>query len=136
MLLQTNYTNDGVSGGGAIRVTGGTLTVESSSFSGNSVGIYGDGGAISSENSGNIRINNSVFDSNERIGNNNQYGGAISVKQPSVPNTSIEIANSIFTNNVLDATGSRTTGGAFRIYGTNNLTSALIDNVLFKGNKA
>lgn len=131
-----NYTNDGVSGGGAIRVTGGTLTVEGSSFTGNSVGATSDGGAISSEYSGNIRINNSVFDKNERIGNNNQYGGAISVKQPSVANTSIEITNSIFTNNVLDASGSWTTGGAVRIFGTNNLTSVLIDNVLFKGNMA
>ena len=58
-------------------------------------------------------------------------GGAISVKQPGVANTAIEITNSIFTNNVLDATG-----GAVRLYGTNNLTSVLIDNVLFKGNKA
>ena len=131
-----NYTNDGVSGGGTIRVTGGTLTVEGSSFTDNSVGAASDGGAISSEYSGNIRINNSVFDKNERIGNNNQYGGAISVKQPGVANTSVEITNSIFTNNVLDASGSWTTGGAVRIYGTNNLTSVLIDNVLFKGNKA
>ena len=131
-----NYTNDGVSGGGAIRITGGTLTVKGSSFTGNSVGGASDGGAISSEYSGNIRINNSVFDKNERIGNSNQYGDAISVKQPGVANTSIEITNSIFTNNVLDAGGTWSTGGAVRIFGTSNLTSVLIDNVLFKGNKA
>ncbi len=133
-IFENNYTNDGVSGGGAIRVTGGTLDVEKSKFFKNSVGATSDGGAISSEYSGNVRINNSIFDGNKRSGNTNQYGGAISVKQPGVADTTVSITNSIFTNNELTAAGNLSTGGAIRIYGTAQLKSVLIDNSLFKGN--
>ncbi|QIM16919.1 hypothetical protein G7067_11745 [Leucobacter insecticola] len=134
-IFTNNHTLDAVNGGGAIRITGGDLSVDHSSFTNNSSEGASDGGAISSQFSGSVRINDSVFDGNRRTGNNNQYGGAISVKQPGVPGSVVEITDSIFTNNVLSATGSWSTGGAVRIYGTTNLTSVLIDNSLFKDNK-
>lgn len=130
-----NYTTDGVNGGGAIRVTGGTLNIEGSTFTGNSVAPTSDGGAVSAENSGNVTINNSVFDKNERIGNQNQYGGALSIKNPGVAGTVISITNSAFTNNKNDATGNMTRGGAIQIFDqAAKLKSATIDNVLFKNN--
>ncbi len=131
-----NFTNDGVNGGGAIRTTGGALSVDKATFVKNHVGAYSDGGAISAENSGNVYINNSVFDGNERKGNNNQYGGAISIKQPSVANTTIVITNNVFKNNVLDATGPWTRGGAIHIYSSTKVNSVLIDRNLFENNKA
>ncbi|QIK61870.1 hypothetical protein G7068_00560 [Leucobacter viscericola] len=133
-VFETNHTGDGVSGGGAIRVTGGALEVDHSTFTNNSAAAGSDGGAISSEGSGNVRINDSVFDGNKRVGNQNQYGGAISVKQPGVADSTVEITNSIFTNNFSSASGNLSTGGAIRIFGTPNLKSVLIDNSLFRGN--
>lgn len=131
-----NYTTDGVAGGGAIHSNGGNITIEKSTFTQNSCATTSDGGAVAVQYGGSVYINESSFDGNTRIGNNNQYGGALSIKQPSVANSTIVIQNSSFTNNQVDASGSWTRGGAIHIYSTPQVASVLIDNVLFKGNSA
>ncbi len=132
----TNNFNNGdqsVSGGGAIRASR-DLWVENSTFIKNSAGAAADGGAISVEYGGNFYVNNSVFDQNERGSNQNQYGGAISIKQPGVAGTTITITNSSFTNNINRSGGSWGRGGAIHILANDKITNIKIDNVLFKGN--
>jgi LPXTG-site transpeptidase (sortase) family protein len=93
----------------------GTLTVNNSTFSGNSAKYFG--GGIFNENGGNITVNNSTFSGNSSIN-----GGGIYNQNGS--NTTVN--NSTFSGN-----SARMHGG-----GINNRGNLDIDNSTFSGNSA
>lgn len=126
---------DSASGGGVIFSQGNTrVCIKDSTFKNNTARalVYSYGGVISNYGnntySNSIEINNSVFDGNSSISQNNTgYGGAI-YNNAQTERSSV-INDSTFTNNL--AQGSFGRGGA--IYNA-SLGSISINNSIFEGN--
>jgi predicted outer membrane repeat protein len=102
--------------GGGIRTASATLTVNNSTFSGNSAG---DGGAIYM-NQGTLNVNNSTFSGNSSSG----YGGAIDTFYGSV-----NVTNSTFYNNT-----ATNIGGALNSY--NNFQMSVTNSTFYQNSSA
>jgi CSLREA domain-containing protein len=105
---------------------GGTLTITSSTISGNSA--YGDGGGISTWNN-NLTITDSVVSENFADGN----GGGI--YHHSDNNATLIIKNSTISENLAHEEGGTSNGGGIYHYGDSNAT-VIIENSTILGNSA
>jgi predicted outer membrane repeat protein len=131
-ITNTGFNGNVVQGGGAggAIASFGTLTVGSSTFTGNAVTPSGSvleaarGGAISS--SASIDVSASSFSSNAATGTLDSSGGAIDV-----PGTGAAIRSSTFTGNSATSTANYAVGG-----GIASSSSATIVNSIFNGNRS
>lgn len=136
--------------GGAIRVTGGSLVVHDSTFTGNStvpVGATGRGGAVSVQ--GNAYIYGSTFSNNAVFGGSGSSGGALFVQNKTVigagnsfmGNTAVTRGGAVYApNGPISVTGSvftANTGGNGAAVSVRNFTGVMpiVDSV-FEGNRA
>ena len=108
------YNNDG-SGGGAIEMTGGTLSVANSTLTGNT-NAAGYGGAIS-EWAASLAVTGSTF-TNNSLGDKGR-GGAI------LAFDALTVSNSTFTGN---SVGSQGDGGAIAAYGALTVSNSTFSN--------
>ncbi len=139
--------NGGPVYGGAIHVSGGSLTVINSRFIRNSAGgsnrfdgrysIYGNGGAVGAQGDARLTIINSIFDGNATFGEpgctmvlscsgGQSYGGAIYVY-----NSVALVLNSTFRENKVDTTTGSAGGSIYVDELTSN--SVVIRNSIFGG---
>ncbi len=114
-LTNVFFSNNRAISGGAIYEAQGTLTVVNSNFSGNVAGIGGFGGAIYN-GSGSLSVIDSVFNNNSAVNG----GGAIAITAGAT------IFNSTFSGN------SATLGGAIE----NSLASLTVGNSIFDNNSS
>jgi predicted outer membrane repeat protein/parallel beta-helix repeat protein len=116
--------------GGAIFVSGSSITINNSNFNRNSA-TNSNGGAIYVYGNSNISILNSTFNNNKSAAR----GGAISVYNSSGTSIELSISASTFTGN---STTSSNEGGAIATSGTNvssSITLRISNNSIFTNNK-
>ncbi|MCB8948872.1 MAG: CSLREA domain-containing protein [Ardenticatenaceae bacterium] len=109
-VSNTVFTGNAASDGGAVFKDGGAVTIASSVFSGNSASL--SGGAILSQNSGLLTLENSQILSNTAL-----YGGGINHVN------SISIVNSTFAYNT-----AQEGGGLFLSSGTHTVVNTTVSN--------